>query len=282
MPQVISIQSAVAYGFVGNSVASFALRRARIEVWPILTVNFSNHTGYPTTRGLVIPAAEVREIIRGVDERCAFATTDAILTGYQGSLEMGEVLADAVDLARSRNPKAIYCCDPVMGDVEGFYTAEGIPEQVRDLLVPRASILTPNLFELEFLAGTRITTMDQVLAAMAEVRARGPEIVLTTSVNLPGAADDTISMVAQDSKGSWLVQTPMIPQVFTGSGDLTSAAFCAAHLEGLGLADALAKTAGVSYSILKATHDLGLAELAMVQAQDDLVSPTHVFQVRPL
>lgn len=276
MPQIISIQSAVAYGFVGNSVAEFALRRAGNEVWPILTVNFSNHTGYETTRGLVIPADAVRDIIRGVDERGAFATADAVLTGYQGSLEMGEVLAEAVDLARSYDPSVVYCCDPVMGDVGGFYIDPGVPEQIRDLLIPRSTILTPNLFELEFLSGESLQTLDEVTDAMAALRARGPQVVLTTSVALAGD-QQVIRLVAQDSSGSWMVETPCIDQRFTGSGDLTAAVFCSAHLAGRDLRGALEQTASAVFSVLKATHDLGREELALVQAQSDLITPSHGF-----
>uniref|UniRef100_UPI00311EA95E pyridoxal kinase n=1 Tax=Brooklawnia sp. TaxID=2699740 RepID=UPI00311EA95E len=183
MSEVLSIQSAVSYGFAGNSVAAFALRRAGIDAWPVYTVNFSNHTGYGAWRGPVMTTEQVTEVITGIDERGALATIDAVLSGYQGAPDMGKTILDAVKLTRERNPRAIYCCDPVMGDVgRGFYAAPGIPEFMRDQVVEQATIMTPNLFELEYLTQRTTRTITDVLDAAAALRARGPETVLVTSV----------------------------------------------------------------------------------------------------
>lgn len=276
---ILSIQSAVAYGHAGNSSAVFPLQRLGVEVWPVHTVTFSNHTGYGAWRGPLIPASDVREVILGIDDREVLTQCDAVLTGYQGAPEVGQVILEAVELVKSRNPKAVYCCDPVMGDVgRGFYARPGIPEFFRDHVVPVADILSPNLFELEFLAGATVKTMDDVLAAAHTLRARGPKTVLVTSVVVESDQEQVMRMVAVDGNEAWQVETPMIDRAFTGSGDLTTATFLAHLLAGDGLKRSLEMTADTVYGILKATHDAGSAELLLVQAQDELVAPTNKFE----
>jgi len=281
--QILSIQSAVAYGFAGNSAAVFPLRRAGLDVWPVLTVNYSNHTGYGAWRGPNIDADQVAEVVRGIDDRGVLGQMDAVLSGYQGSEAVGHAILDAVALVKKQNPAALYCADPVFGDVgRGIYAADGIAEFMRDHVTPVADIMTPNLFELAFLTGMPTDTLDQTVAAARKLRELGPSIVLVTSVTDPADADDIIRMVAVDAESAWRVETPFIHRDifgsgYVGSGDLTAAMFLAHLLQGDTLADALSATASIVYSILKTTDDLGLLELALVQAQDAVVAPTYHF-----
>ena len=153
--QILSVQSSVAFGHVGNSAAVFPLQRLGHEVWPVNTVHFSNHTGYGEWRGPLLDPADVAAVIQGIGERGAFASIDAVLSGYQGDPAVGAVILDAVAAVRAANPDAVYCCDPVMGDVgRGMFVRPGIPEFMRDTVVPAADVITPNHFELDFLAGT--------------------------------------------------------------------------------------------------------------------------------
>ena len=254
MPTILSIQSSVAYGHVGNSAATFPLMRMGFEVWPVLTVHFSNHTGYGQWRGPLLAAADIAEVIRGIDERGVLGQVDAVLSGYQGGEDVGAVILDAVDLVRQRNPDAFYCCDPVLGDVDrGFYVRPGIPELMRDRVVPAARIITPNQFELESLTGMPSATLDEVLRAADAARDLGPEIVLVTSVVHADAVPDTIDMIAVTADAAWLVRTPLLPRTFTGAGDVTAATFLAQILRGPALPDALATTAAVIFGVLDAT-----------------------------
>ena len=165
MTTVVSIQSAVAYGHAGNSSAVFPLQRSGIDVWPVHTVNFSNHTGYGAWRGPLIESSDVWEVVQGIDDRGVLGAVDALLCGYQGTPEVGRVILDTARLIKERNPQAVFCADPVMGDVDrGFYARPGIPEFWRDHVVQHADIMTPNLFELEFLTGRALTTLDDVVA----------------------------------------------------------------------------------------------------------------------
>jgi len=280
---ILSIQSSVAYGHVGNSAATFPLMRMGVEVWPVLTVHFSNHTGYPGWRGPLLRAEDVADVIRGIDERGVLDRCDAVLSGYQGADDVGAVILDAVALVRSRNPAALYCCDPVLGDVgRGIYVRPGIPELMRDRVVPAAQVITPNQFELEYLTGASTATMPEVLAAADAARALGPEVVLVTSVVHADAAPDTIDMVAVSAEGAWTVTTPLLPRTFTGAGDLTAATFLAQYLRTRDVADAVARTAAVVHGVLDATVQSGQAELQLVAAQDEIATPTRHFEARRL
>jgi pyridoxine kinase len=277
---ILSIQSSVAYGHVGNSAATFPLMRMGVEVYPVLTVHFSNHTGYGEWRGPLLAADDVAEVITGIDERGALERVDAVLSGYQGGADVGAVILDAVALVKRRNPAALYCCDPVMGDVgRGFFVRPGIPELMRDTVVPAAQIITPNQFELEFLTGRTASTVDEVLAAADAARAMGPETVLVTSVVHAGAVEGTIDMIAVTGDGAWSVTTPLLPRTFTGAGDLTAATFLANLLSSGSVSQAVGRTAAVVYGVLKATVDSGLSELQLVAAQDEIAAPSNTFEV---
>lgn len=278
---ILSIQSSVAYGHVGNSAATFPLMRLGVEVWPVLTVHFSNHTGYGAWRGPLLAASDVGEVITGIDERGVLGTVDAVLSGYQGAEEVGAEILKAVALVKQRNPQAIYCCDPVMGDVgRGFYVRPGIPEFMRDRVIPAAQIVTPNQFELDFLTGRETHTLAEVLDAAHALRAVGPEVVLVTSVEADGVDADTLTMLVVTGEGAWQVVTPRLERMFTGSGDITAALFLAHYLTtGGDAAAALGNAAAAVYSVLKHTTDSGSEELALVSAQQEIVSPSHRFEV---
>lgn len=281
--QILSIQSAVAYGHVGNSAATFPLQRLGHQVWPVNTVNFSNHTGYGEWRGPLLAASDVADVIAGIADRGAFATCDAVLSGYQGDPAVGAVILDAVASVKAANPEAVYCCDPVMGDVgRGMFVKPGIPEFMRDEVVPRADIVTPNHFELDFLAGTTTTTLDEVLAAVDLVRDRGPRHVLVTSVLHDGVAEGTLDVVAVSDQGAWAITTPLLPVSPNGCGDLTAALYLA-HLTTTGSpAQALAATTASVFAVLEATVKAGTREIQLIAAQDQIANPPAEFSVRSL
>uniref|UniRef100_UPI003018A374 pyridoxal kinase PdxY n=1 Tax=Microbacterium sp. LB12 TaxID=3081270 RepID=UPI003018A374 len=207
--KILSIQSAVAYGHVGNSAAVFPLQRIGVDVLPVYTVNFSNHTGYGAWRGPLIAPDDVRDVITGIEERGVFGQIDAILSGYQGGEGIGDVIIDAVARVKSANPKAVYACDPVMGNAKsGCFVAPAIPVLLRERVVPVADIITPNQFELGFLTDTEPDTLESTLASVDLARAMGPRTVLVTSVERPDREEGTIEMLAADDERAWIVQTP--------------------------------------------------------------------------
>ena len=182
--KVLSIQSSVAYGHVGNSAAVFPLQRLGVEVWPVHTVHFSNHTGYGAWRGPLLPADDVRDVITGIEERGVLGQVDAVLSGYQGGEDIGDVILDAVARVKTANPDATYTCDPVMGNAKsGCFVNPAIPELLRERVVPAADVITPNQFELGFLTGTEPRTLEETLASADQAMAMGPSTVLVTSVS---------------------------------------------------------------------------------------------------
>lgn len=274
---VLSIQSSVAYGHVGNSAAVFPLQRLGFSVWPVNTVLFSNHTGYGDWRGTVVPAEDVAEVIRGVEDRGVLGECDAILSGYLGDASLGRVVLDAVDRTKAANTRSIYCCDPVMGDVgSGFFVRPGIPEFVRDHAVPAADIVTPNHFELEFLSGVAVRSLSDALDATDLVRALGPELVLTTSLRREGVPGG-VGMLAVSDDGAWLVETPLLPLVVNGAGDAVCAIFLAHLLRNGDVAGALSKAASSVYAVMEATLRGKAREIRLVEAQDAIADPPDRF-----
>ncbi|MFC0003804.1 pyridoxal kinase PdxY [Micromonospora siamensis] len=279
--KILSIQSSVAYGHVGNSAAVFPLQRLGHEVWPVLTVHFSNHTGYGAWRGPLLAPADVAEVIAGIADRGVLGDADAVLSGYQGDPAMGAVILDAVALVKTANPDAVYCCDPVMGDAgRGMFVRPGIPEFLRDTVVPRADIITPNHFELDFLAGGTTSTLAEVLAAVDAVRATGPRHVLVTSVLHGDVPEGSLEVLAVSDEGAWAVTTPLLPISPNGGGDVTAALYLA-HLRTTGSpATALERTIGSVFAVLEATLAAGTREIQLVAAQDAIAAPPASFTAR--
>ena len=278
MPTVLSLQSRVAYGHVGNAASVFPLQRLGIEAWALDTVAFSNHTGHGRWRGSVVPASAIALLFEGIADLGVLPHIDAVLSGYLGDAATGPVLLDIVARVRSANPEALFCCDPVIGDVEtGSYVTAGIAEFFRDHALAMADIVTPNHFELEYLMGRRLASLTDAADAAAGLRARGPKIVLVTSL----AADpDQMTMLASGPEGAWAVQTPHLPVTLNGCGDVTAALFLAHLLRGQSLPDALALTASAIFAVIETTARAGRYELALVATQDELLSPTRRFKAR--
>ncbi|MDU0368580.1 pyridoxal kinase PdxY [Microbacterium sp. KSW4-17] len=279
--KVLSIQSAVAYGHVGNSAAVFPLQRIGVEVLPVYTVNFSNHTGYGAWRGPLISPDDVAAVIAGIEDRGVLPEIDVVLSGYQGGEGIGDVIIDAVSRVKKANPDAVYACDPVMGNAKsGCFVAPAIPELLRERVVPVADIITPNQFELGFLTGTEPGSIDSTLASADLVRERGPRTVLVTSVERPDREADTIEMMVIDDAGAWIVQTPLIPMKANGSGDVTAALFTAHYRRSGDAADALARTASSVFDLLSNTYESGSRELRLVESQEAYAHPRLQFAVR--
>ena len=284
MKNILSIQSAVSYGHVGNSAAVFPLQRIGHEVWPVYTVNFSNHTGYGEWKGPMIPAEEVRSIVDGIEARGALARVDAVLSGYQGGDDIADVIVDTVARVKALNPNAVYSCDPVMGNEKsGCFVSDNIPPLLRDKVVPVADIITPNQFELGYLTGKEASDIDSTLDAVGAARAMGPDTVLVTSANRPDQPEDTIEMLVVDNHGRWLVQTPRLPFKRNGSGDVTCALFTGHYIEAAGAPDAakqaLAKTASSVFELLENTYKTDSPELLLIESQDAYANPRLQFEV---
>jgi len=276
--RVLSIQSAVAHGHVGNSAAVFPLQRIGVEVVPVHTVNFSNHTGYGAWRGPLMSAADVLDVVTGVEERGVFPHVDVVLSGYQGGTDIGDVIVETVRRVKAANPAAVYACDPVMGNAtSGCFVAPEIPDLLRDRVVPVADLITPNQFELGYLTGTAPTTLESTLESADLARAMGPSTVLVTSVARPDREEGTVEVLVVAEQGAWTVRTPLLPFKANGSGDVTAALFAAHHTATGDPALALERTVSSVFDLIEATYRSGERELQIVAAQDVFAHPRMQF-----
>ena len=275
MSTVLSIQSRVAYGHVGNAAAVFPLQCLGIEAWALDTVAFSNHTGHGRWRGDVVAAETVATLFEGIADLGVLASIDAVLSGYIGTAETGAVLLDIVRRVREANSRALFCCDPVIGDTDtGSYVRDGVAEFFRDAALALGDIVTPNRWELEYLTGRAINTLEDAVEASAALRGRGPGIVLVTSLD---TVADRLTMLASGPDGAWAIETPRLPVKLDGCGDVTAALFLGHLLGGVSLADALAATAASMFAVIETTVSLGRYELALVASRAELAQPSRVF-----
>jgi len=272
---ILSIQSWVSYGHVGNASAMFPLQRLGAEVWAVNTVQFSNHPGYGAWRGQVFSGDLVRECVAGIADRGALGRCDAVLSGYVGGADIGDAILDAVAQVKAANPAALYCCDPVIGDDgRGVYVRPGIAEFFRDSALALADIATPNRFELEWLTGRSIASLADAKAAITALQARGPRCVLLTSFeSQPGH----IGMVAAEGGGFWHLETPLLPIAINGAGDAICALFLLHRMRTGSAAAALTAAASSVFGLLRRTAEAGSREILTVAAQDEFVAPSRVF-----
>ncbi|MDR0568259.1 MAG: pyridoxal kinase PdxY [Spirochaetaceae bacterium] len=286
---VLSIQSHVVYGYAGNTAAVFPLQRLGREVWAVNTVEFSNHTGYGVWRGQSLDPALAEDLVLGLEERDVLGDCEAVLSGYMGAPEAGKAVIRAVRKAKARNPNALYCCDPVMGDLgRGFYVKPGIPEFFKQDAIPLADIVTPNQFELEALTGMDASSLDAVRKAADAIHSKGPKIILITSFrngvspmlkgNAP--AGDFLEMLASDGNRLYRTRTPELPfdSGLAGSGDLTAAVFLSHYLQTKDSKQSLELTTASVYGIMEATFKAKAKELRIIQAQEELITPASTFK----
>lgn len=281
---ILSIQSWVSYGHVGNAAAMFPLQRLGFEVWAVNTVQFSNHTGYGAWTGMVFPPELVSEVLDGIEARGVLPSCDGVLSGYMGSEGTVAAVVDAVRRVRAANPVALYCCDPVMGDVgRGVFVRPELPDLIAAQTIPAADIVTPNQFELELLTGHSVDTLEHALEAARTLRERlhagGPRIVLVTSLTRRDAPAATIETLAVTDDGAWLCRTPLLPldPPRNGTGDAIAALFYGHYLKTGDAAQALSLSMSALYALLQKTHAAGSREIQLVAAQDEYASPSQVF-----
>ena len=275
---ILSIQSHVAYGHVGNSAAVFALQRLGCEVWPVHTVQFSNHPGYGAWRGRVLDPELIADVVTGIAERGVLQGCDGVLSGYVGAPQTGEAILEAVAKVKRANPAARYCCDPVIGDVgPGVYVGAGIPEFMRARALPLADVVTPNQFELDYLAGRATPTLAAALAAIDVVHALGPRAVLVTSLDTAETPDGTIDLMASDEAGCFRLRTPKLALAVNGAGDAIAALFFVHYLRTGAVGEALSRAASSVFGLLRRTAQAGAREIVLIDAQDEIVTPSRVF-----
>lgn len=280
---ILSVQSWVSYGHVGNAAAVFPMQRLGAEVWAINTVQFSNHTGYGAWRGAVMPPEMIRDLVTGIEERGALPACDALLSGYLGDPQVAEAVLHARARLLAANPAALYCADPVIGDEDkGIYVRPGVAELIRARIVPAADIVTPNLFELKYLTGLPCGTLAEVKRAVGALQALGPRRVLVTSLRTGETPDDALDMLAADGEACFRLRAPLLPLAVNGAGDAVAALFLLHVLRSGSVAEALSAAGSAIHAVLRHTAALGLREIALIAAQEELVRPSRIFAAEPV
>ena len=280
---ILSIQSHVVYGHVGNAAAVFPMQRMGCEVWPVMTVQFSNHPGHGAFKGRVFDAAMIDECIDGLAQHGLLSRCAGILSGYLGSAEIGAAIARAVTRVKSEAPGVLYCCDPVIGDLpKGPYVRPDIPAVFAERLVPQADLITPNLYELQVLAGHPVESMEDLRRALTLVHQLGPRVILVTSLDGPQSGAEGIDLVVSEwregSSHAIKVTTPRLQLDAHGAGDLISALFLVHYLRSGSSKTALTLATASVFGVLKKTWEEGSSELLTIEAQAEFVSPRYLFE----
>ncbi|UBH27202.1 pyridoxal kinase PdxY [Aeromonas enteropelogenes] len=279
MKRVISIQSHVVFGCAGNSAAVFPMRRLGVEVWPVNTVQFSNHTQYSQGwQGMVMPAGHIGQLMAGLTDIGVLGQCDALLSGYLGSAAQGEEILAAVARLKACNPRALYFCDPVMGHPDkGCIVAPGVAEFFKDRALACADMLAPNLLELERLTGREIHNVPEAVAACQQLRARGARLVLVKHLGRAGFGHDRFEMLLVCDEGAFHISRPLYPfaRQPIGVGDLLSATILANLLVGYEPVVAFERTNASVDAVLAQTWLVNAYELQLVAAQHEMAQP-HV------
>jgi len=229
------------------------MRRLGANVWPLNTVQFSNHTQYGKWTGSVMPPYHLTDVVQGIADIGKLGSCDAVLSGYLGSAEQSEHILGIVCKVKAANPQAKYFCDPVMGHPgKGCIVAPGVADFHVRYALSASDIIAPNLIELEILCGHAVNNVQQAVDAARELIAQGPEIALVKHLARAGMHQTRFKML--------LVKL----------------------LQGAGLRDALEHVTAAVYEVMVATLSMEEYELQVVAAQDRIASPEHYFSATRL
>jgi pyridoxine kinase len=279
MKNVLSIQSHVVFGHAGNSAAVFPMRRLGVNVWPLNTVQFSNHTQYGHWTGSAIDADQVQDLVDGIGAIGVLPRCDAVLSGYLGTPEQAQAVIEVVKSVKAANPRAWYFCDPVMGTTTGCKVEPGIQEFLVRTMPEVADAIAPNHSELQRLVGREIETFEEAVEACHEIIARGPKLVLVKHLLDRNSPADRFNMLVVTPTEAWMAQRPLYPfaRQPVGVGDLTSAVFVARTLLGDPIRAAFEHTLAAVNAVVKATWQAGRYELELVAAQNEIAQPREWF-----
>jgi pyridoxine kinase len=262
---VMSIQSSVVYGHVGSTAAAVPLHRLGFDVWALPTVVYSSHAGYPGVRGRRTPLSTLRELLAGLEALGRLDCCEAVLSGYLGRPEAWNVVLEALAAVRQHRPDAWFVCDPVLGDEGELYLPAKLVRTFREQAVPRADLLVPNRFELEWLVDRAVSTITEAVAAAAELHAAGAREVVVKGLVLDHQGRPTQHVVGLDDDGAWLARAPHVARFWSGSGDVFTALVAGLRLLGISLEQTVARATALMEELIARTHELGAPELRMVQ-----------------
>lgn len=284
-PHLLAIQSHVVFGHAGNSAAVFAMQRIGVNVWPLNTVQFSNHTQYGQWAGEVLPAQQIPELVQGISAIGELGNCDAVLSGYLGSPQQGQAILEAVAAVKAANPRAIYLCDPVMGHAEkGCVVAPEVTDFLLSQALPRADVLCPNQLELNSFTGRTADTLDECVAMARALLDRGPAMVMVKHLSYRDKNPGDFEMLLVTATETWHLRRPLLafPRQPVGVGDLTSGLFLSRLLLGDEPVAAFEFTAAAVHEVMLETQACASYELQPVRAQDRIAHPRVRFEATRL
>jgi len=272
---ILSIQSYVTYGHVGNSAAVFCFQLFGFNVWPIPTALLSNHPGHPSFQGQKFAASTIQDLILGLSDLGALDQCDAVISGYFSDPDISELIANIVTQIKSTNPAAVYLCDPVMGnDEKGLYVPATIPKVIASDLLPIADIVTPNRFELEQLAEITVATQKDAAAALHKITKQGSMIAICTSA--PTSSPGNIAVLACLGSNTWAIETPRFTTVANGRGDCLSAIFLAHHLSGKSLENSISLSVSAVHDLIQMARE-DSRDVPLVAGQKYVLQPSQSY-----
>ncbi|XP_050392766.1 pyridoxal kinase isoform X2 [Patella vulgata] len=288
---VLSIQSTVVYGYVGNKSATFPLQVLGFDVSTINSVQFSNHTGYGKFKGQILDSNDIGALYEGLKQNNLLKYSH-VLTGYIGSKSFLEKVGEMVSEIKAKSPSVKYVCDPVMGDHGKMYVPQELLPVYRDVIIPLADIITPNQFELELLTEVSIRSIEDCVKAIDILHERGVVTVVLSSSLLgnDGHLLCIASSVIGGKKESYKVEMPFLPATFSGTGDLFAATLLAWIHKDKNLKTAIEKTVSTLQAVIRRTldHAISLAgqekptthqlELRLIQSKKDIENPDILYK----
>lgn len=281
--KILSIQSHVVHGYVGNRAAVFPLQLLDFEVDNVNSVQFSNQTGYKSFRGQRLNSDDLSDLFLGLKENELLNYTH-VLTGYVGNEAFLNKLADIIEELKQKNPNIVYLCDPVLGDNDKLYVPEGLIKIYIDRVIPLANIITPNLFELEIIYGKKITKESDIFEALNYCHSRGtPVVIVSSSKSFDELNSNSLCLYASSKDSEHLIKIKFdrLSGSFAGTGDAFAAQFLAWFTVLKDLKDACEHAISAMLHILNRTnetrkHEDELIEMKLVQSKRDIENPRIV------
>lgn len=251
---ILSIQSHVVYGYVGNKAATYPLQSMWYDVWPINTVQFSRHTGYKKWEGQVFTQDHISSLLKGVEDAGLIGKCEAVLSGYMGASETCSAVLDAISRFKFYNDKIIYLCDPVIGNSD-CYVNPKVKEFFKSKL--KADIITPNHFEAEVLSDIKISSVEALKKAAQYFHDKDIGIVVITGVSFPFLDKNKLAVFVSDKKTQNLILTEKQGSApISGTGDLFASIFLGKYLHTKDALDAAKKAVLLTEEAVKNSKNL--------------------------
>ncbi len=271
MKNVLSIQPHVVFGHAGNSATVFPIQRLGVNVWPLHTMQVSNHMQYGRWAGSAIEASQILALVEGIGAIGMLRRCDAVLCGYLDSVAHLQAVVDIVRAVKATNPYAWFFCDPIINE----HLTERNHEAALATIPEGADCVTPHHDALQKLAGRTLDTVDEAVLACRELIRRGPRIILVKQLLDRYSPADRVNLLVVTESEAWMAQHPRYPfaRPPAGISELTNAVFVARRLRGDTLRAAFEHTVAAVHAVLKATYEAGRYELEITAAQNDIAHP---------